>query len=212
MRHPACIAACFALFASMASHADRLPDEPPPRATEAAAAPAPASYAEALAAWTGAEDVARFLDGRFVYDRARALALADDPQRAGRVPAIHAPEAVFADPKGVCVDVARFGVETLNRIDKRHAARYLMIEFEPVTIEGRTLRRHWIATFERDGAHWMVADSWRPGHVAGPYASVDAFIAGYARDRERTIVAWRVRESFERQQRTTRTLVPQAVR
>lgn len=189
----------YATFAS----AQELPHAPEARMHVAAPlSGAPKSYAEALAVWRGPEDIARFADAAFVYDRMRALALAEPADSRAVRPAIHGPEALYATPEGVCIDLARFGVETLNRLDASYAARYLMLEFEPVVIEGRTLRRHWIATFQRDGKLWFFADSRRPGHVAGPYDSVDAFVADYARYRERSIVAWREADGFARRTRT----------
>jgi hypothetical protein len=77
-------------------------------------------------------------------------------------------------------------------------AQYLMIEFDPVQIRGQMLRRHWVATFERDGQHWFFADSKRPGHIAGPYPSTQAYIADYAAYRGRAIVAWRELPSYQR--------------
>ena len=179
--------------------AERLPDEPAPRA-EAPARPAnaPSTYGDALRIWKSPQDISKFIEATFVYDRARALALAESARADGRRVDIIAPERLYLDPHGVCVDLARFGVETLNRLDAAFAARYLMLEFEPVVIEGRTLRRHWIATFRRDGKIWFFADSRRPGHVAGPYDSVDAFIEEYARFRARPIVKWRETDSFLR--------------
>jgi len=189
------------MFAAFAG-AQELPDAPEVR--EHAAVPlsnAPKRYAEAVAVWKGPEDIARFADARFVYDRSRALALAEPTDSHTVRPAIHRPEAMYAKPDGVCIDLARFGVETLNRLDAAFAARYLMLEFEPVIIDGRTLRRHWIATFRRDGKVWFFADSRRPGHIAGPYDSVDAFVADYARYRARPIVTWRETDSFLRSTR-----------
>jgi hypothetical protein len=184
--------------------AQRLPDEPAATtAARARPAGAPAEYADALKQWTTPEDVASYVGATFVYDRARALALAEGVV-AGSRPAIHAPAALYAQPQGVCVDLARFGVETLNRLDPRYAARYLMVEFEPVVVQGRTLRRHWVALFERDGRVFAFADSYRPGHVAGPYASVADYVAAYERLRERRIVGWQERTGFERRLRATR--------
>ena len=179
--------------------AQELPDAPEARVRAVAPlAGAPASYADALATWKAPEDIARFIDASFVYDRSRALALAEPADSRAVRPAIHRPEAMFASTEGVCIDLARFGVETLNRLDTSFAARYLMLEFEPVVVDGRTLRRHWIASFRRDGKVWFFADSRRPGHVAGPYESVDAFVADYARYRARPIVSWRETDTFLR--------------
>jgi hypothetical protein len=81
---------------------------------------------------------------------------------------IYQPHKFFAAPSGVCVDLSRFAVETLRHIDPDARASYLMIEFAPVTIGGNTLRRHWLASFTRDGKYYFFADSKRPGHIAGP--------------------------------------------
>jgi hypothetical protein len=64
------------------------------------------------------------------------------------------------------------------------------------------LRRHWLAGFERDGARWYFADSKRPGHLAGPFATAAAFVDEYARYRGRTVVAFSERASYERTMRT----------
>jgi hypothetical protein len=76
-----------------------------------------------------------------------------------------------------------------------------MIEFAPLTVAGNVLRRHWLAGFERDGRRWYFADSKRPGHLAGPYASAAAFVDEYARYRGREIVAFAERDSYERTMR-----------
>ena len=68
-------------------------------------------------------------------------------------------------------------------------ARYLMIEFAPLQLNGQTLRLHWLATFQRDGQFYFFADSKRPGVIAGPYASTRHFIDDYAAYRGRQIVA-----------------------
>jgi hypothetical protein len=192
------------LAVAVARAADAPPDAPlPGYAPAASKVAAPASYDDALAAWKSPEDIAEFAASRFVYDRSRALELAESAAADTRPP-IRAPRDTFSRPHGVCLDLARFGVETLNRIDPGYQARYLMIEFAPVVVDGRTLRRHWIATFRRDGALWFFADSARPGDVAGPYASVEAFAADYATLRGRPIVSWRVSESYARRLRATR--------
>jgi hypothetical protein len=185
--------------------ADSPPDAPlPGYAPKSTSAAMPGSYDGALAAWRSPEDIARFAGSRFVYDLSRALALSEPASGESR-PAIRTPRETFAQPNGVCLDLARFAVETLNRIDAAYDARYLMIEFEPVVVDGRTLRRHWIATFRRDGALWFFADSARPGEIVGPYSSVDAFAEEYRALRGRPIVAVRITDSYARKLRAPRT-------
>jgi hypothetical protein len=100
------------------------------------------------------------------------------------------------------VDLSRFAVETLRQVDPSANASYLMIEFAPVTIAGNTLRLHWVASYRRDGQWYFFADSKRPGHLAGPYATVQAFIDDYAAYRGRTIVAFKELPSYQRRQRS----------
>ena len=194
----ALLGACTAL----PERADPLSDAPDGRAPSAAAFVAPPSYDAALQTWRGADDVNAWIGARFQYDMRRALQLSETQrERGGRLP-IHAPDAFFAQPHGVCVDLSRFAVDTLRRIDPASKPVYLMIEFDPVAIQGQVLRRHWVARFERDGQLYFFADSKRPGHIAGPYADTAAYIRDYAAYRGRTIVAFREMESTDKQRRT----------
>jgi hypothetical protein len=160
------------------------------------------SYAQVLATWHTAEDVNAWIGARFEYDDARAMRLSETQRRSnGRLP-IHPPADFFTTPRGVCVDLARFAVETLAAIAPELRPRYVMIEFDPVTIRGNALRRHWVAAFERDGRLYFFADSKRPGHIAGPYDTTQAYIDDYAQYRGRTIVAFSERSTFARTART----------
>ena len=96
-------------------------------------------------------------------------------------------------------DLSRFAVETLRAVAPSAKAAYLMIEFDPAVISGNTLRRHWVVKFERDGKLYFFADSKRPGHIAGPYSTVQEFIDQYSQYRQRRIVSYRALESHERQ-------------
>ena len=181
--------------------ADPASDAPEVPRASAPGYQAPPGYADALRGWRSAEDVNAWIGARFEYDMARAMRLSETQRsRGGRLP-IHAPEAFYESPSGVCVDLARFGVETLRAIDPAAKPAYLMIEFAPVSVAGNTLRRHWVAAYQRDGKHYFFADSKRPGHIAGPYASTQAYVEEYARYRGREIVAHRERATYERQER-----------
>ena len=160
-----------------------------------------ATYTEALRLWQAPEDVNAWVGARFHYSMPRAMRLSESQRGKSGPVAIHEPREFFADPSGICVDLSRFAVETLRRINPELNANYLMIEFAPVTIGGNTLRMHWLATFKRDGKHYFFADSKRPGHIAGPYASAHEFIAEYSAYRNRTVVAFRELESYQRKQR-----------
>jgi len=182
--------------------ADPASDAPESRSAHGGRYTQAASYAETLRLWRGADDVNAWIGVRFEYDMSRALPLSESQrQTSGRMPIV-APEAFFAAPRGVCVDLSRFAVETLRAIAPEARAAYVMIEFDPVSISGNTLRRHWVASFEKDGKRYFFADSKRPGHMAGPYGSTQEYVAEYAAYRGRRIVSFREVESFERKMRT----------
>ena len=186
---------------SMRQNADPASGAPESRFSVAALVEDARSYDEALALWRSVEDVNAWVGARFEYDRARAMLLSETQrQRAGRI-AIHAPDVFFEQPSGVCVDLARFAVETLRRIDPQARPVYLMIEFSPVTVAGNTLRRHWLVSYERQGQRYFFADSKRPGYIAGPYATTEEFVRDYAAYRGRNIVAFQERASYERSMR-----------
>ena len=160
------------------------------------------TYAEALKVWRTAADIKAWIGATFEYDMPRAMRLSESQRaRSGRLP-IHAPQEFFLAPRGICVDLARFAVETLRAVDPRARPAYLMIEFAPVTVSGNTLRLHWVAVYRLEGSYHVFADSKRPGHKAGPYATLAQYIAEYARYRGREIVAFRELESYERKART----------
>jgi hypothetical protein len=158
-------------------------------------------YEQALRVWKTPEDINGWIAANFSYDRARALRLSET-QRAknGRI-SIHAPSEFFDTKTGVCVDLSRFGVETLRQIDPLSDPKYLMIEFDPIQIKGNMLRLHWLVSFKRDGKIFIFADSKRPGHIAGPYNDVQAFVIEYEKYRQRKIVAFRELDSYEKQRR-----------
>ncbi len=194
--------------AAAAPRADPLSDAPEQRSAPVASRVEAHSYDEAVARWRDADDINAWIGAHFEYDMGRALQLSETQrQRGGRLP-VHAPDAFFARPHGVCVDLSRFAVETLRRIAPASKPSHLMIEFDPVAIQGQVLRRHWVARFERDGQLYFFADSKRPGHVAGPYADTAEYIRDYAAYRGRAIVAFREMASTDRQRRTLASKQP----
>lgn len=161
-----------------------------------------ATYPEALRSWRTPEEVNAWIGARFHYNMPRAMLLSENQRaKADRLP-IFEPHEFFIAPSGICVDLSRFAVETLRQIIPELNASYLMIEFAPVAVGGNTLRMHWLASFKQDGKLFFFADSKRPGHIAGPYASPQEFIAEYSAYRGRPVVAFRELESYQRKQRT----------
>ena len=201
-RHAFALVAGLALAACTSFPPADPSDAPDARAVRPGEFIAAASHAEALRKWRTADDVNAWIGARFEYDRTRALLLSETQRQSGaRVP-IHEPAAFFSKPHGVCVDLSRFAIETLRAVEPASKPQYLMIEFEPVKVAGNTLRLHWLASYRRDGAYYFFADSKRPGDIAGPYPTVEAFIAEYELYRGRKVVRFRELDSYERKQRT----------
>jgi hypothetical protein len=160
------------------------------------------SYEQALQIWKTPEDINAWIAANFSYDMARAMRFSET-QRAKNEPfLIYQPAELFKTKAGVCIDLSRFGVETLRRIDPQSDPKYLMIEFNPIQIKGNTFRLHRLVSFKRDGKTYFFADSKRPGHIAGPYNDTQAFINEYEQYRGRKIIAFRKLPSYQKQRRT----------
>ena len=148
----------------------------------------PASHAQAVQQWQTAEDIAAWAGRHFRFEAERALQFSSTQRRVGPPPTVAEPAELFERPAGICLDLARFAVETLRHVDPAAEARYLMVEFEPIEVDGHVLRLHWLGMYQRDGQRYIFADSDRPGHIAGPYARTQDFIADYAAFRGRPVV------------------------
>ena len=159
------------------------------------------TYEQALHIWKSPEDINAWIAANFSYDMARAIRLSETQRAKNEQFLIYPPFEFFKTRAGVCVDLSRFAVETLRRIDPKSNPNYLMIEFDPIQIAGNTLRFHWLASFKRDGKTYFFADSKRPGHIAGPYNDAQEFINEYAQYRGRKILAFRELGSYQKQRR-----------
>jgi Transglutaminase-like domain len=178
-----------------------LPDEPEPGRDESIGNVAIDSYTQALDIWKTAEDINQWVAGSFTYDRPRAITLSSNRKSGNKEISIYTPSEFFTARTGVCVDLARFGVETLKKIAPDSDPKYLMIEFQPVQINGNIFRLHWLVSFKKDGKNYFFCDSKRPGFMAGPYESTQVFINGYEKFRGRHIVAYRELESYKKKKK-----------
>jgi len=188
---------------SNVSHtANVLPDEPEIGCDLSVPYQAMNSYNQALAIWKTAEDINRWVTGNFIYDKARAIKLSSNQRTKNKGISIYKSSEVFETKAGVCVDLARFGVETLRIIDPDSDPKYLMIEFDPIQINSNTFRLHWLVSFKKDGMKYFFCDSKRPGYIAGPYNGTQVFISEYEQYRDRQIVAYRELESYKKQRKS----------
>ena len=160
------------------------------------------TYEQVIQIWKTPEDINEWIAANFSYDMARALQLSETQRERNAQLLIYNPSEFFARKSGVCVDLSRFAVETLRRIDPRTEPKYLMIEFDPIQISGNTLRLHWLVSFKRNGRYFYFADSKRPGYIAGPFNDTQEFINGYAKYRNKKIVSFRELETYQKTRRS----------
>lgn len=160
-----------------------------------------ASYSDRIREWSGPKDVHTWLAENFAYDRARAIELSETQRAKGGRFHILRPEQFYKKPTGICVDIARFAVETTKLIAPNVQARYLRIKFDPVRINGNVLRMHWLASFVRDGKYYFFADSYFPRRMSGPYSSVEEFIAHYQDARGREVKSYVLVDTYRKQMR-----------
>lgn len=192
----------FIFFLSYISHdANPFLDEPAFGRSLYVSYQAPGSYKRALNVWKTAEDISKWVANSFVYDKARAIKLSANQRTRKKVISVYDPPEFFDLKTGVCVDLARFGVETLRKIDPNSDPKYLMIEFDPIQINSNIFRLHWLVSFKRDGMKYFFCDSKRPGYIAGPYTSTQVFISEYEQYRGRKIVAHRELESYKKKRK-----------
>jgi hypothetical protein len=194
--------AIFILSLSNVSYAENyLPDEPEIGRDESISDHRIDSYTQALGIWKTAEDINRWVASSFTYDRTRAIKLSYNRKNKKKGISIYKPSEFFVTKAGVCVDLARFGVETLKKIDPNSDPNYLMIEFDPIQINGNTFRLHWLVSFKKGGKKYFFCDSKRPGFLAGPYNSTQFFINEYEQYRGRKIVSHRELDFYKKKRK-----------
>ena len=152
-------------------------------------------YKSAIQEWKTISDVSNWIQNNFRYSMERAKQLAENSSERERID-IYSPDQLYQAKKGVCIDLSRFAVETINIIDSSKHVQYLMIEFEPIIIDSSVLKKHWMAVYHDSIGYYFLADSKRPGYIAGPHKNIDDFIFEYQTFRDRKIVSWKVLLSY----------------
>jgi hypothetical protein len=185
---------------ALTEHLQKLSDASTEPLVSPPAGLAPVSYEDALQKWKTPSDVNNWIKENFRYDMERAKHLAENSTSREKT-AIYFPAELYLAKKGVCIDLSRFAVETINRLDTSKHVQYLMIEFDPIMIDSSIIRKHWMAVYEDKAGYYLLADSKRPGHIAGPYKTVDDFIAEYQFFRGRKIISWKILQSYAKKKR-----------
>lgn len=172
-------------------------------------APEYPSYSIAIQRWKSINDIAGWMRQHFSYDFSRALDLSETNRGTTKKVAVYPPAELYLKKKGVCVDLARFGVETMRNIFPESNPLYVMIEFTPIIISGKTLRRHWVASYQKEGKYYFFADSKRPGYISGPFNSTDEFMNQYEKYRQREIISFKELNDFKKKRRLKKRKISQ---
>lgn len=181
-------------------HLRHLSDAPDDSVFQPSVHTSPTDYRTALQQWKTVAEVNQWIGENFRYEIDRAKQLAENSPEREKT-GIYSPEEFYRIRKGVCLDLSRFAVETVNLLDTSKHVRYLMLEFEPLTLDGSVLTKHWAAIYQDISGFYIFADSKRPGYISGPYQRPDDFIEEYQVFRNRKVVSWKVLGSYQKKKR-----------
>lgn len=157
-------------------------------------------YLETIGRWKSIEHINQWIGQNFHYDMSRAIVLGSK-RNEGPKTTIFTPEEFFKVKSGICVDLSRFAFETLKKVDPEVQAYYLMIDFEPIEIQGSIIRKHWVLAYKLKDQFYITADSKVPGTISGPYDTIQDFITGYERFRERKIESFKLLNDYKKTQK-----------
>jgi hypothetical protein len=136
------------------------------------------SYEEAVTKWKSHEDVAKWLNSNFNFDKSRQKKISRRLKK-------HGADGLFArnpatlyekDHRGYCVDSANFAIKSLNKIDPSYNARWVFIWNK------KGPPNHWVAAFDYNGKMYIMdygtGEKWEAMQgVHGPYDSLEEYEA-----------------------------------
>jgi hypothetical protein len=179
----------------------KLSDSPTDSIRPLTSDPGQVPYEKAIQNWKTISDVNNWIKANFRYEMERAKQLANNSSERENI-SILTPSEFYERKTGICVDLSRFAVETINHMDPSKRMQYLMIDFEPIVIDGKVLTKHWMAVYQDTSGYYTLADSKRPGYIAGPYKNMSAFITEYETFRNRKIITWQVLAGYGKNKKT----------
>jgi hypothetical protein len=132
-------------------------------------------YEEAVSRWASYEDVAKWLENNFVYDKDRLNVVINRTRSSGPSGLLaRNPGVTYEQKRGYCTDSANFARHALNRINPAYKAQFVFIK----NLYGQP--HHWVTGFVVDGKI-MVMDygagpEWEVMKgIHGPYDSLEQY-------------------------------------
>lgn len=133
------------------------------------------AYDQTVSSWKSYEDVGKWLNRNFSFDKDRQKAIQLRLKSQGPTGLlVRAPDKFFENSRGYCADSANFALRSLNRIDSKYNARWVFVE----NAKGRP--NHWVTAFDHNGKLYIMdygaGDKWQPMQgVHGPYDSLEEY-------------------------------------
>lgn len=145
-------------------------------------APGPAGDSRWTSQFESPEAVQNWISQNFSYDPERQQQQSNPDTRT---PPIH-PTDFVANPTGACMDLANFGVATVNAIDPNANAQLMQVDMAKTNPDGSTTTwKHWIGVYQNDEGRYVgFADSRGKGNTYdGPdgrgFETPQALMAAY---------------------------------
>lgn len=132
-------------------------------------------YEAAVSKWTSYEDVARWLEGNFVFDSGRLNVVISRTRSSGPSGLLaRKPSDTYEQKSGYCTDSANFARQALNTVNPAYKAQFVFIKNQ----YGQP--HHWVTGFVVNGKI-MVMDygagpEWNAMKgIHGPYDSLEQY-------------------------------------
>ncbi len=134
------------------------------------------SYEDTVSKWESHEDVARWLDNNFSFDKSRQKQIGKRLKKQGPSGLlVRNPKTLYEDNnRGYCVDSANFALTSLNMINPDYNARWVFIWND----KGRP--HHWVTAYDYEGKLYIMdygtGRKWEKMQgIHGPYESLDEY-------------------------------------
>jgi len=110
-----------------------------------------APYKETVTKWDSYEDVGKWLNNNFYFDKDRQKTVLQRLKHQGPYGLLaRRPEKLFRNSSGYCVDSANFALKTLNEINPKYNARWVFIK----NALGKP--HHWVTAFDHNGKLYIM--------------------------------------------------------
>ena len=110
-----------------------------------------APYKETVSSWKSHEDVGKWLESNFAFDKYRQRVIQKRLRSQGPDGLlVRNPKKLYENSSGYCADSANFALHQLNDMDPNYNARWVFVE----NAQGRP--NHWVTAFDYQGKVYVM--------------------------------------------------------